>query len=277
MRVGIVGLGLIGGSFAKAFKNAGHTVLAKDSKDALIAFGKLSGDIHEVLTESNVAECDLLLICTYPQAALDFLEASAPSFSKDTLVIDCCGVKRGLTPQGFAAAEKYGFTFVGGHPMAGMEFSGFKYASADLFSGASMIIVPPTFDDIELLNRVKTLLKPANFGSITVSTVEKHDRIIAFTSQLSHIISSSYIKSPTALEHKGFSAGSYKDMARIAGMNPEMWSELFLENKDNLLSEIDTLLDNLKDYRNTLAGGSKEELVKLLKVGKVMKEKVDNL
>ena len=273
--IGIVGLGLIGGSFAKAYHAAGHKVLAFDTDTTILDFARLSGNVDDVLTRENLKDCDLILICVYPQAAVDYLEAEGPYFGEHPIVIDCCGTKRVLTEAGMDAAKRYGFTFVGGHPMAGTQYSGFKHARKDLYKGAPMVIVPPTNDDIDLLMRIKELLEPVGFRSITVSSAEEHDAMIAFTSQLAHIVSSAYIKSPTAREHKGFSAGSYKDMTRVAWLNPEMWTELFLDNKENLIHEIDLLIDHLSEYKEAIAAEDSGTLRKLLQDGKTLKEEID--
>ena len=203
------------------------------------------------------------------------MEENGKLVCPSTLVLDCCGVKEEVCRRCFPVAERYGFTFVGGHPMAGSHFSGFKYSRATLFRGAPMVLVPPRFDDMDLLQRVKDALSPCEFGSFSVTTAAEHDRMIAFTSQMPHILSNAYIKSPTALRHKGFSAGSYKDLTRVAWLNAGMWGELFLENKENILFELDTYLDSLKAYRDALAREDKETLISLLEEGKRRKEEVD--
>jgi len=275
MLVGVVGLGLIGGSFAKAYHAAGEKVLAKELDKSVFGFAELSDVVDGELTKENIGECDLILICVYPQAVIDFLSEMGPYIGKKPVVIDCCGTKRVPMYEGVKIAKKYGFLYIGGHPMAGTQYSGFKYAKENLFKGAPMVIVPPEFDDIVLLDKIKELLAPAGFRKITVTTAEKHDEMIAFTSQLAHVVSSAYIKSPTALAHKGFSAGSYKDMTRVAWLNPQMWAELFLDNSDYLINEIGLLIDNLTDYKNAIESGNREELVKLLDEGRKRKEEVD--
>ena len=159
--------------------------------------------------------------------------------------------------------------------MAGSQFSGFKYSRANLFDNAPMVLVPPVFDDMALLDRVKEALNPCHFGSFSVTTAEDHDKKIAFTSQLAHIVSNAYVKSPTALEHKGFSAGSYRDLTRVAWLNAPMWSELFLENRDNMLHELDCLMDRLMEYRAAIAEDDAAALTQLLEDGKKRKEEVD--
>ena len=275
MNVGIVGLGLIGGSFAKAYAEAGHTVLGRDTDTVMLHYAQISGTVSETLTEENVSSCDLLLIAVPPRAAVACLAARAPHIGPGPVVVDCCGVKRPVCQACFALAREHGFTYLGGHPMAGTHNSGFRYARANLFHGAPMVIVPPDFDDILLLDRVKKLLAPAGFGRFSVTTAEEHDRMIAFTSQMAHIVSNAYIKSPTALSHKGFSAGSYKDMTRVAWLDSAMWAELFLENRDYVLSELDTFLRSMEQYRAALQAGDEETLRALLEEGRNRKEEVD--
>jgi len=277
MTVGIIGLGLIGGSFAKAYKayqDEKHTVLAYDTDKSILEFAVMSNAIDRQW-KSEV--CDLILLCLYPNAAIDWLEKNAAHIGKDTVVIDCCGTKKNICEVGFALAEKHGFTFVGGHPMAGKEQSGFKHSTAYLFNNSSMIIVPPAdkVNDIVFFNKIKDLLSPASFGHITVTTAQKHDEMIAFTSQMAHLVSNAFIKSPTVSSHKGFSAGSYKDLTRVAWLNEHMWTELFLENKQCLLYELDIFIKSLQEYKTALETEDSEKLRGLLYDGKILKEKVD--
>ena len=275
MNVGILGLGLIGGSLARAYALEGHTVYAIQRNEAMLSFAMLAGAVHGKLNEETIPKCDLILLAIYPDGSAAWLEKNAHLISKDALVLDCCGVKREICGRCFPVAKQYGFTFVGGHPMAGSQFSGFKYSRADLFSGAPMVLVPPVFDDIALIQRVKDALKPCHFGFFSVTTAEEHDKMIAFTSQMPHILSNAFIKSPTALRHKGFSAGSYKDLTRVAWLNPQMWAELFLENRDNVLFELDYYIDSLKQYQQAIRDKDMNKLVQLLDEGKKRKEEVD--
>ena len=275
MTVGICGLGLIGGSMAKAYKAAGHTVLGYDKNTASLGYAALADITDGVLDNDTIPTCDLIFIALYPRAAINYLEDISPIVNKSTVVMDLCGTKKQICDVGFALAKKYGFTFVGGHPMAGTQYSGIKYSKATLFKNAPMVLVPDACDDIYFLDNIKKLLAPAMFGKITVTTADRHDAMIAFTSQLAHIVSNAYVKSPTAQSHKGFSAGSYKDMTRVAWLNEYMWTELFLENKEPLLFEIDSIINSLSEYRNAIATDDADTLRTLLRDGRIAKEQVD--
>ena len=275
MTVGIVGLGLIGGSFAKAYHAAGHTVLAFDTDRSTYDFAVLSGTVNGPLTDETLSTCDLILIAVIPSAAVGYLKQHAAHIGPKPVVIDCCGTKRVVCAACFPLAKEHGFTYLGGHPMAGTHNSGFKYATATMFHNAPMVLVPANHNDIELLSRVKELLAPAGFSRFSVTTAEQHDEMIAFTSQLAHVVSNAYIKSPTAGLHKGFSAGSYKDMTRVAWLAPQMWAELFLENKDFLMAELNTLIDNLRQYQDAMEHDDLPSLIQLLDDGRKRKEEVD--
>ncbi|MDD6409526.1 MAG: prephenate dehydrogenase [Oscillibacter sp.] len=275
MTVGIVGLGLIGGSFAKAYHAAGHTVLAFDTDRSTYDFAVLSGTVNGPLTDETLSTCDLILMAVIPSAAVGYLKQHAAHIGPKPVVIDCCGTKRVVCTACFPLAKQFGFTYLGGHPMAGTHNSGFKYATATMFHNAPMVLVPANHNDIELLSRVKELLAPAGFSRFSVTTAEQHDEMIAFTSQLAHVVSNAYIKSPTAGLHKGFSAGSYKDMTRVAWLAPKMWAELFLENKDFLMAELNTLIDNLRQYQDAMEHDDLPGLIQLLDDGRKRKEEVD--
>ena len=275
MTVGVVGLGLIGGSAARAYKAAEHRVLGADSDKTTLGYAILSDIIDGELTRDNINSCDLLLIALYPEAAGKYLEENAPFIKSGALVIDLCGTKREICRKGFSLADACGFTFAGGHPMAGTQFSGIKYSRKDLFRGAPMVIVPPRSDDIYLLEAVKSILSPMGFGRFSVTTAERHDEMIAFTSQLAHLVSNAYIKSETAKNHGGFSAGSYKDMTRVAKLNENMWTELFTENSDNLIKELDYIITSLGEYKTALENKDKSTLCRLLRDGSRLKEEID--
>jgi prephenate dehydrogenase len=278
MIIGIVGIGLIGGSLAKAYKSDNcNTVYGYDTDRSVLDIAKAADAIDEELNESNIGKCDFILIAIYPMATVRYLKSMAPYISKNTLVMDCCGTKRMVCKACFEIAKNYGFTFAGGHPMAGKQNSGFKYSSPLLFKDAYMIVVPDSTDNIRALEKIKQYLKPLNFKHITISSADKHDEMIAFTSQMAHIVSNAYIKSPTAKAHKGFSAGSYKDLTRVAYLNEDMWTELFMENGDNLIKEMNILICELKKYRDAIQDHDDDTLKVLLVEGKKCKEEVDGI
>lgn len=274
--VGIAGLGLIGGSFAKAYKAYSDAkVLGWNRSQGTIDFAKMEGTLDDALTEENIGECDLIIPCFYPDRIISWVKEMAPHIKKGALVIDAGGLKRKICRELYATAKEYGFTFVGGHPMAGKRYSGYKYSTGRLYTGASMIIVPENPEDQDLLDRVKYALSPCRFGQLTVCTPENHDEMIAFTSEMPHIVSNAFIKSPTALSHQGFSAGSYKDMTRVAWLNETMWTEIFMENRDFIQNELDFLINALSEYRDALRDNDSARMMQLLHDGKMAKEQID--
>jgi len=275
MKVGILGLGLIGGSLARAYSKAGHTVYAADANESMFSFAQLSGVVDDRLDDMTIGKCDLILLAIFASASANWLQEHAHLVDNNALVIDCCGIKTEICSKCFPLAREFGFTFIGGHPMAGSHNSGFKYSRSNLFQGAPMVLVPPRFDDAQLLERITDALKPCGFGRYSVTTAEKHDEMIAFTSQMPHIVSNAFVKSPTASAHKGFSAGSYKDMTRVAWLNPQMWAELFLSNQENILNELDHYMNSLQQYRDAIAAKDEAQLISLLNEGRLRKEEID--
>ena len=275
MEIGIVGLGLIGGSLAKAIsQNTDHTVYGTDLSEQVVRKAVLVDAIEQPLTDELLPQCDIVIVALYPQATIDYVKEHAHLFRKESIVVDCGGIKKLVCDTLIPLAEDHGFLFVGGHPMAGLEHSGFTYAKKSLFNNASMIFTP-TKGPIESMEKLKELFTSIGFTNIEISTAEEHDRKIAFTSQLAHVVSNAYIESPTALEHSGFSAGSYKDLTRVAKLNEVMWTELFLENADNLAAEIDTLIGNLQQYSTAIRERDAKTLCALLKDGREKKALID--
>ena len=275
MTIGVIGLGLMGGSLCKALERIGCRVIGRDADSQVQGYAVLTQTIEEPLEEHNIGECDFLFLATWPGAAVEELGKWAPLIRKDAIVCDVCGVKRAVCGPCFRIAEEYGFTFIGGHPMAGKQFSGIKHADADLYRDATMILVPRPGEDLFKISRLSDLLRGAGFRSMTVTTPEKHDEMIAFTSQLAHVVSNAYIKSPTAAEHMAYSAGSYRDLTRVAKLNETMWTELFLDNADRLAFELDCIIHSLEEYRDAIRGGDAETLRRLLKEGRERKEAID--
>lgn len=268
MKIGVVGLGLIGGSLARALTESGkHEVFGLDRNRSSLLAAKMVEAISGELTAENIGEMDMIFIALYPQATVEFVESYASKIKKDAIVADCGGVKRPICTPCEKLAEENGFTFIGAHPMAGTQFSGFNASRGNLFKNATMIITPKENTDIRILEKLRNALNDAGFGAINFTSPEEHDKVIAFTSQLPHIISNAYVKSHTAVKQKGFSAGSYKDLTRVSKLNEKMWTELFFENKDNLCAEIDFLVERLSEYSAALKADDKEGLIALLKEG----------
>ena len=272
MTIGIVGLGLIGGSIAKAVRqNTEHTVLGMDIAESVVLKAKLLGAIDGELCRENLPECGFVIIALYPGDAIKFIRENAALFQKNALVVDCCGVKREICAAAEPLAREHGFIFVGGHPMAGIERSGFENSIKTLFNHASMILTPPTGISIQTLAFLKGFFLSLGFGQVKLSSPEEHDRMIAFTSQLAHVVSSAYIKSDTALTHTGFSAGSFRDMTRVATLKEDMWTELFLCDADNLVAELDGLISRLGEYREAIHNADAQTLECLLRDGREKK------
>ena len=278
MTVGIVGLGLIGGSFAKAYSdNDEHRVYAYDINEQVMQDAYDMKIMEGELNESTIPHCDLILLALYPQASIDYLKANAGHISSHTMVIDCCGVKEYVCKECYPIAKAHGFTFVGGHPMAGRHYSGLEYSMKTMYNGASMVLVPEELSDTATIDKAKKLLSPIKFGKFTICDATRHDAMIAFTSQMAHVVSNAYVKSPTAKNHDGFSAGSYKDLTRVAWLNENMWTELFLENKDCLLQELTYFINSLNEYKTAMENNDADTLRSLLADGKKCKEDIDGI
>lgn len=276
MNVGVVGLGLIGGSIAKALRyDAGETVLGTDINPDVMYKAKLLNAIDGELTDERMGICDYIIVALYPQTAVDFIKENYKKFMPGAIVMDTCGVKKFVCDEIMPLAEKENFTFIGTHPMAGIEKAGFENSTQGLFKNASIVLTPPKGVSIELLAQLKKFWGQIGFTNLEITTAQNHDRIIAYTSQLAHIASSAYIKSPTALDHSGFSAGSYKDLTRVARLNENMWTELFLENRSYLLAEVKSLKQSLEEYEEALEEEDEQRLLKLLRDGRELKEQAD--
>lgn len=273
--VGVVGLGLIGGSLCKALVKAGHVVVGMDADATTEDYAKLAGIIDDKLTDARLSECDYVFIALYPAAAVDYIKRKAGLIKPGAVVMDLCGVKRAVCAPCFGLAREYGFTYIGGHPMAGTQFSGIKYSRDDMFNNATMVMVTRDDEDLYVLSRVRDLLRDAGFKSVTLTSADKHDEMIAFTSQLAHVVSNAYVKSPTARGHHSFSAGSYRDLTRVAKLNEVMWTELFLDNADYLGNELDWIISSLIEYRDALKRGDADTLMRLLREGRERKEEID--
>ncbi len=274
MNIAVVGLGLIGGSFCKALKkNTFHRILGIDTNKETINKALECGAIDEEITPEQLGEANLTIICLYPEAIVEFVKKNAEYFKRGGIVIDSCGVKEYIVNECTPILDKNGVIFVGTHPMAGREFSGFEYSTDDLYNGASFIITPSENTPQIAVDLLQTLASNVGFGKAVVSTPQKHDEVIAYTSQLAHVVSNAYVKSPAMLNFDGFSAGSFQDLTRVAKLNEYMWSELFMCNKEALLKEINCILNSITEYRDAIERGDLETLISILRDGRELKEK----
>lgn len=277
-RIGVVGLGLMGGSFARAFRAAGVEVYAWNRTRSTLELAEIE-TVKGELTDDVIGTCELIILAGYPASAIEWLEEHADHMADGAIVIDTVGVKRVICEKCEAIAAGRGWTFVGCHPMAGTQFSGFAHSRATMFKGAPMVVVPPRdmddFERVEILERLKSLLAPCQFGSFTLASASVHDRMIAFTSQLCHVVSNAYVKSPSSRDHHGFSAGSYRDLTRVARLNAPMWTELFLDNADYLSDELGIIIKNLQDYKDAIDAGDAEKLERLLADGDRIKREIE--
>ena len=277
MKIGIVGLGLIGGSLARSIKfHTDNMVYGIDLKESTMLQARLVGAVDGELNEETLPQCGLVLVALCPGDAVKWILDHLDAFGEDAMVVDCCGVKRAVCEKLFPAFAGRKTLYIGGHPMAGRERSGFSYAQDDLFENASMILTPPPGIGAEELRRAKEIFLSIGFGRVRFSDPLEHDEMIAFTSQLAHVVSSAYVKTPLASRHKGFSAGSFRDMTRVARLNEDMWTELFLDNDDLLLKETEELIRHLTEYRDALADRDAERLRALLREGREIKEALED-
>ena len=278
MKIAIIGLGLIGGSLGRAIvSKTQDEVYAFDVDKKAMLDGKLLSAYHEELTDMNICEMDVVIFSLYPDALEKSLIEYCPKLKDGCLVMDCCGNKRRVVKQMSSLSKKYSsLDFISAHPMAGREFSGVSHSTSTLFDRASMILVPVK-SDIKRIADIKGYCLKLGFSSVVITTAEKHDEIIAFTSQRAHLVSSAYIKSDTATQYLGFSAGSFRDMTRVARLSPEMWAQLTIDNADFLVDELDSFVKHLTEYREALKNKDLDTMKKLLKDGndrKLLSEKM---
>ena len=273
MNIAVVGLVLIGGSLCKTIKrHTEHACFGIDTNMDTITSALEMGAIDSMIPNEKLSQMDLTIIALHPRQSIDFILKNAALFRKGSIVIDTCGVKGEIVKTVTPVLESHGVHFLGCHPMAGREFSGFQYALDTLFDNASFIITPSPSTPFGMIDEMKQFALSLGFGKAVVATPEEHDQVIAFTSQLAHVVSNAYIKSPTLQKQCGFSAGSFLDLTRVAKLNEDMWSALFMMNREPLLFELNTLLQKLEEYRQALLKKDEATLRELLKEGRLLKE-----
>lgn len=248
-------MGLIGGSFEKAFRKAGHEV--RNLKGAASA---------------EIGQCELVVVCLPPLKVAPWIREHADDFAAEVLVTDAAGVKEVVCRELADVARTAKWTYVGGHPMAGKEVSGYAHSDENLFRGASMILTPYDWTPSAAVERLKGLLASAGFARFVVTDPAHHDEMIAYTSQLAHVVSSAYVRDPLAASHAGYSAGSFQDMTRVATVDPDIWTDLFLANRDALDAVLTRLVDRLGEYRDAIRSSDAPALRALLAEGRRAKE-----
>lgn len=278
MNIAVIGLGLIGGSMCKSLKkHSFHRILGIDTNKETIRKALEQNVIDEEIAAERLGEANLTIISLYPEEICKFVSDNADKFKKGSIVIDTCGVKKAVVEACTPVLEEKGVIFVGVHPMAGREFSGFDYSTDSLFDGASFIITPTENTPQIAVDLLSTLAGSIGFGKAVVATPEKHDQVIAYTSQLAHVVSNAYVKSPSVLDFNGFSAGSFMDLTRVAKLNEDMWTSLFMCNKEALMNELNQIIANISEYRDAIEKGDYNALRGLLRDGRILKEKCNEL
>ncbi len=251
MKIGVVGYGLIGGSLGLAIKKyTSHTVLAFEQSGEVRNYIKknlLADEVCEPDSE-KLSECDIVFIGLYPQKTVEFINENKDKFKENAIICDLCGVKKYILDN-----IPEGLRFIGAHPMAGKEVNGIENADCDLFSNASFLITINDFTDKEALDIIKTIAEKIGFSQIVETTPENHDKMITFTSQLPHILSVAYVMQDAFKKCDGFYAGSFKDMARVAKINPVLWEELFKINKGVLSEQIDEYIGVLSEIKSMIS------------------------
>lgn len=276
MNIAVIGMGLIGGSFARAIKyKTEHTVFGADANMQALCKARLVGAVDDILDDEKLSSCELVIIALYPQAAVDWLKAHAGHVARTAMVTDTCGVKQAVCSGCHAIAQQHGFCYIGGHPMAGVEHSGFDHSRCDMFENASMVLTPLSGVPIAEVDRLKRFMLTLGFAKTVITDPAEHDRMIAYTSQLAHVVSSAYVQSPCALGHRGFSAGSYRDMTRVATLNEDMWTELFMDNHGPLAEQLDALVERLQDFSAAIKARDKDRLRAMLRAGREQKAQAD--
>lgn len=280
-KIGIVGLGLMGGSLAKAIKKNDSTIeiVGIDERREAVDTA-ITGKIIDSDKLDDIRDCDIVVICLYPQDTVNFIRDNAKLFKENAVVADFCGIKKGIVyyiEYILSGENRHDLVYLSCHPMAGRECWGFENSVENLYEGKSFLVAKtPNCKawGIEVITKFAQLI---GCSRTVMTTPEQHDQIIALTSQLAHIVSSAYIKSPTAQYADGFTGGSFADMTRVASLNENMWTELFLQNREFLLNEIDIFEKNLDEFRYAIKGNDARRLKELLAKGRERREKLNQM
>lgn len=272
MKIGIVGLGLMGGSYAMGLSKK-HEVYGVDTNLDSLDFAIKKGFISGVLSKEKISKMDVLILAIYPQAILNYLKENHSYLRKHQIITDICGVKSSFVEEATNLAMPA--IYCSTHPMAGKEKIGIEYANPDIFQGANYLITPLMDTPLETIQCLSEIGRDLGFGKISVVDIHKHDHMIGFTSQLTHAIAVSLVNSDSATDTVDFIGDSYRDLTRIAMINEVLWSELFIENKAELLRHIDAFEGCLDELKQALKKEDKNKLAELFQHSTQIRRKME--
>lgn len=261
----IIGLGLLGGSYAKGLSEAGFRVMAVDPNLESLKYAKEQQWIDQYSTECSQAmleQADIVIFAVYPNVIVDFVKKISPWLSKGTLITDVTGVKEKIVYQ-IQAMLSDGVEFIGAHPMAGKEVSGARFSNNEIFKEANFIITPTSKNTEHGIDTIRKMAEILNFAHISILSVEEHDKMISFVSQLTHVIAVTLMNTNDNTHLVDYTGDSFRDLTRIAKINEKLWTELFLMNKENLLQDIEDFSKELNHFKETLENEDVEEMKRL--------------
>lgn len=275
MKILIVGLGLMGASYAMGLSKKGHTVYGMDQNAEVLAYAIEHGYIQAGYQNSNeiINDADMIILAIYPEAILPFLSQHQSYFHQGQIITDICGVKSSFVHRATLLCGKA--TYCSHHPMAGKEKIGIKYADDSIFKDANFLITPLNRTPIDAIKKIEGIARDLSFKRVSVISPERHDQMIGFTSQLTHAIAVSLVNSDHDPETGHFIGDSYRDLTRIAMINDVLWSELFLENRDVLLSHIESFEHELDLLKDALQNKDKEQLKRIFKNSTETRKKME--
>ena len=262
MKICVAGLGIIGGSICLALKRAGYNVAGWNRSQKPLDYALKNKIIDEAA--KGFESYDVVFVCLPPEATVKFIDNN--TFKSGAIVSDICGVKGSIEKAVYSRSRN--FRYVGCHPMAGKEVSGVENACADLFDGANIVFTIAEQTDGRALEDMRNLAKQMGFGYAVECSAEIHDKKISYNSQLAHVVSNAYVKDGEIDGCIGFTGGSFQDMTRIAGVDEEVWTALYLENAENLSQKIGALISSLSEVKSALDKGDGEKLKALLRDGR---------
>ena len=251
-KIAIIGLGMLGGSYAQSFHDAGIKVTGIDIDPEAISYAKEKGWIEKGGDDpALISDCDIVISALYPQSFVEWIRTNQHHFKENALLSDVTGVKRKVIRE-IDAILRPDLEFIACHPMAGREYKGIAYADPSQFRQANFLIVPTENNTEKAIETAREIADVLQFRNISILSAEEHDRIIGFVSQLCHVIAISLMNISDDPKLADYTGDSFRDLTRIADINEDLWPELFIYNKDNLLKEIDQLIDQLKEMHGLI-------------------------